>query len=168
MRWFRFEIVLPVLTLVLGYTGTILTERSRDRRTTRRALQAAAVQFERDLMLETQRALYRYAGEVQDFAFAARGESDRTWGAVVGSTWRATAELEMLATRLPAIASRELMGDALAAGQAVTGGDWPGEDEWSDGDRALLDKLVDVLLDIVQRATTMLGDRVRELTYAQR
>ena len=60
------------------------------------------------------------------------------------------------------------MGDVLAAGQAVTGGDWPDEDEWSDDDWALLDKLVDIMLEFEQRATTLLGDRVRELTYAQR
>ena len=37
MRWVSFEIVLPVLTLAIGYSGTFVTERFRDRSATRRA-----------------------------------------------------------------------------------------------------------------------------------
>ena len=54
----------------------------------------------------------------------------------------------------------------LGAGQAVSSGTWPDlQDEWSDDDWALLDKIVDTMLECEQRAALLLGDRLRDLTY---
>src|SRR4051812_45882683 len=45
MRWSHFQDVLPVLTLGIGYGGTFLTERFRDRSAHRRARTAAIADF---------------------------------------------------------------------------------------------------------------------------
>jgi hypothetical protein len=165
MKWNWLRDILPVLTLVIGYCGTIATERMRDR-TERRRHQAAAVdEFERSVILETQDALYAFAGELQDFAFCLRGESDRSYASITDSAWRASARLEMLSTRMESPRARELVDDVLASGQAIIAGSWPDEGDWSDDDRALLDKAVDELLECEQRAATRLGDRLRALTY---
>jgi hypothetical protein len=165
VSWNHFQDILPVLTLAIGYAGTFATERLRDRNEARRSRVAAIDSFERTVLLETQAALYQYAGEMQDFAFALRGESDRRYDAIVGTAWRATAQLEMLATRLQSDAARDAIGDALAAGQSITSNPWPDEEDWSTADRSLLDKLVDQLLECEERASGLLGDRLRTLTY---
>ena len=166
MRWSHFQDVLPVLTLGIGYGGTFLTERFRDRSAHRRARTAAIADFERSLLLDTQEALYQYAGEMQDFAHSLRGEAARSYGTVVETAWRAGARLEMLTTRLESDATRDVLSEVLSAGQAVSSGTWPDvQDEWSDDDWALLDKIVDTMLECEQRAAVMLGDRLRTLTY---
>jgi hypothetical protein len=71
----------------------------------------------------------------------------------------------MLATRLRETDTRDAVGDVLTAGEAITSGSWPGDDEWSPVDRALLEKTVDALLESEQRAALLLGDRLRVLTY---
>jgi hypothetical protein len=161
----QFQAILPALTLAIGYAGTIATERLRSRQEARRLHRDAMVDFERTLVLDVQAAVYEYAGEMQDFAFALRGESDRSYNAIVGTAWRASARLEMLATRLRGSDTREAVADVLAAGQAISGGNWPGDDEWSPVDRVLLEKIVDALLECEQRAALLLGDRLRVLTY---
>ena len=103
---------------------------------------------------------------MQDFAFALRGQSDRSYGKIVGTAWRASAQLEMLTTRVSGEATRDALGEVLADGQAIASGSWPNEDDWSDDDRALLDKAVDALLECEQRAALLLGDRLRALTYS--
>ena len=165
MQWNHFLDILPVLTLAIGYGGTFVTERFRDRNESRRRRTSAIEDFERTLLLDTQDALYGFSGEIQDFAFAVRGESERPYGSIVDSTWRASARLEMLATRLESDETREVIGEVLVAGQSITSGSWPDEHEWSTDDRALLDKSVDDLLECEQRAVTLLGDRLRALTY---
>jgi hypothetical protein len=166
VSWDEFQSILPVLTLAIGYAGTFATERLRDRNEVRRAHATAILDFERNLLLDTQAAVYQCAGELQDFAFALRGEADRPYAAVVGSTWRASAHLEMLATRLESDLVREAIGDVLAAGHAIVAGAWPGDDDWTDADRDLLDKLVDHVLECEARASGLLGDRVRAVMYA--
>ena len=166
MRWNHFQDILPVLTLAIGYAGTFVTERFRDRNEERRARGSAMQNFERSVLLDTQAALYQYAGEMQDFAFALRGQSDRSYSKIVGTAWRASAQLEMLTTRVSGEATRDALGEVLAAGQAIASGSWPNEDDWSDDDRALLDKAVDALLECEQRAALLLGDRLRALTYS--
>jgi hypothetical protein len=161
----QFQAILPALTLAIGYAGTIATERLRGRQENRRLHRDAMVDFERTLLLDVQAAVYEYAGEMQDFAFALRGESDRAYNAIVGTAWRASARLEMLATRLRETDTRDAVGDVLTAGEAITSGSWPGDDEWSPVDRALLEKTVDALLESEQRAALLLGDRLRVLTY---
>jgi hypothetical protein len=166
MRWSHFQDVLPVLTLAIGYGGTFVTERFRDHSANRRARVVAITDFERSLLLETQEALYQYAGEMQDFAHSLRGEAARSYGTVVETAWRAGARLEMLTTRLESDATREVLTDVLGAGQAVSSGTWPDvHDDWSDADWVLLDKLVDTMLECEQRAAIRLGDRLRDLTY---
>jgi hypothetical protein len=166
VSWSGFQDILPVLTLAIGYAGTFATERFRDRHEARRSHRAAMQGFERTLLLETQEALYGYVGEMQDFAFALRGEADRTYGQVVGTAWRASARLEMLATRLSGDETREAVGELLEIGMSITSGEWPSEgDEWTPGERELLDKSVDVLLEHEQHAAGLLGDRLRALTY---
>jgi hypothetical protein len=168
VRWSHFQDILPVLTLAIGYAGTFVTERLRDRNEALRARSAAMLDFERTLLLATQAAVYQYAGELQDFAFALRGEADRTYATVTGTTWRASAHLEMLATRLEHERLREAIGDLLSAGQSIVAGAWPDDDDWTDADRDLLDKLVDQVLDCETRASGLLGDRIRDVTYAAR
>jgi hypothetical protein len=163
MSWSHVQAVLPVLALAVGYAGTFVTERLRDRSEVRRARAAAVLDFERSVLLETQAALYQYAGEMQDFAFALRGESDRSYSTIVATAWRASAQLEMLATRLQSEAARELVGEVLAAGQTIMSSSWP--DDWSDSERALLDKQVDQLLELEAEASGRLGDRLRTLTF---
>ena len=107
MRWNHFQDILPVLTLAIGYAGTFVTERFRDRNEERRARGSAMQNFERSVLLETQAALYQYAGEMQDFAFALRGQSDRSYSKIVGTAWRASAQLEMLTTRVSGEATRD-------------------------------------------------------------
>ena len=166
MRWSHFQDVLPVLTLAIGYSGTFVTERFRDRSANRRAQAVAITDFERSLILDTQEALYQYAGEMQDFAHSLRGEAARSYGNVVETAWRTGARLEMLTTRLESDATREVLNEVLGAGQAVSSGTWPDlQDEWSDDDWALLDKIVDTMLECEQRAALLLGDRLRDLTY---
>jgi hypothetical protein len=165
MRWDSVRELLPVVALVVGYAGTFLTERLRDRGEARRARAAAIRDFERAVLLETQAAVYQYAGEMQDFAFALRGQSDRSYGAIVGSAWRASAQLEMLATRLPSERERDLVGEVIAAGQAIMSSSWP-DDDWSESEQVLLDKLVDQLLELEAEASGRLGDRLRALTFA--
>ena len=81
---------------------------------------------------------------MQDFAHSLRGEAARSYGNVVETAWRAGARLEMLATRLESDETREVLTEVLGAGQAVSSGTWPDvQDEWSDDDWALLDKIVD-------------------------
>jgi hypothetical protein len=168
VRWNHFQDILPILTLAIGYAGTFVTERIRDRNEARRARVGAILDFERNLLLDTQTAVYQYAGELQDFAFALRGEADRAYATVTGTTWRASAHLEMLATRLESARVREAIGDLLAAGQAIVAGAWPDDDDWTDADRDLLDKLVDQALECEARASGLVGDRIREATYEQR
>jgi hypothetical protein len=165
MSWSHVQDVLPVLALAVGYAGTFVTERLRDRSEVRRARAAAVLDFERNVLLETQAALYQYAGEMQDFAFALRGQSDRSYSAIVATAWRASAQLEMLATRLQSEAARELVGEVLAAGQTIMSSSWP-DDDWSESERVLLDKLVDQLLELEAEASGRLGDRLRTLTFA--
>ena len=166
MRWSHFQDVLPVLTLAIGYSGTFVTERFRDRSANRAREAVAITDFERSLILDTQEALYQYAGEMQDFAHSLRGEAARSYGNVVETAWRAGARLEMLTTRLESDATREVLNEVLGAGQAVSSGTWPDlQDEWSDDDWALLDKIVDTMLECEQRAAILLGDRLRDLTY---
>jgi hypothetical protein len=166
MSWSGFQDILPVLTLAIGYAGTFATERFRDRHEARRAHRAAMHGFERTLLLDTQEALYAYAGEMQDFAFALRGEADRTYTMVVGTAWRASARLEMLSTRLSVDETRDAVAALLEVGQSITTGDWPSEtDEWTPEERELLDKSVDVLLEQEQAAALLLGDRLRAVTY---
>jgi hypothetical protein len=74
----------------------------------------------------------------------------------------------MLATRLDSEYVREAIGDLLSAGQSIVAGAWPEGDDWSDADRGLLDKLVDQVLEHEARASGLLGDRVREVSYAAR
>jgi hypothetical protein len=167
MQWNHFQDILPVLTLAIGYGGTFVTEHFRDRSATRRARRVAIDDFERALLLETQEALYQYAGEMQDFAFSLRGQADRSHGTVVETAWRAGARLEMLTTRLGSDETREAIGEVMAAGQAVSSGAWPGADDtWSAADWDLLDKIVDNMLECEQRAAVLLGDRLRALTYS--
>jgi hypothetical protein len=168
VRWNHFQDILPVLTLAIGYAGTFVTERFRNHNEERRARVAAVQNFERSVLLDTQAALYLYAGEMQDFAFALRGQSDRSYSKIVGTAWRASAQLEMLTTRISGESTRDALGEVLATGQAIASGSWPNEDDWSDDDRALLDKAVDTLLDCEQRAALLLGDRLRTLTYSAR
>ncbi|MGH8979237.1 MAG: hypothetical protein ACRDV7_14250 [Acidimicrobiia bacterium] len=166
MKWNHFQDILPVLTLAIGYGGTFVTEAFRDRSANRRARGLAITEFERALLLETQEALYQYAGEIQDFAYSLRGEASRSHGTVVETVWRAGARLEMLATRVESDETREVLGEVLSAGQAVSSGTWPGpDDEWSEDDWMLLDKIVDIMLECEQRAALQLGDRLRDLTY---
>jgi hypothetical protein len=165
MHWSDVRDVLPVLALALGYAGTFLTERLRDRSEVRRARAAAVLDFEREVLLETQTALYQYAGEIQDFALALRGESDRSYSSIVGTAWRASAQLEMLATRLAGDDLRDDIGEVLAAGQAIMSGSWP-DDDWSESESVLLEKLVDQLLEHEARASGSLGDRLRTITFA--
>jgi hypothetical protein len=162
----QFQAILPALTLAIGYAGTIATERLRGRQENRRLHRDAMVDFERTLLLDVQAAVYEYAGEMQDFAFALRGQSERRYNKIVGTAWRASAQLEMLTTRVSGESTRDALGEVLQAGQAIASGAWPNEDEWSDDDRALLDKAVDVLLECEQRAALLLGDRLRTLSYS--
>ena len=166
MRWNHFQDILPVLTLAIGYAGTFVTERFRDHNEARRARVTAMQDFERGVLLDTQAALYQYAGEMQDFAFALRGQTERRYNKIVGTAWRASAQLEMLTTRVSGESTRDALGEVLQAGQAIASGAWPNEDEWSDDDRALLDKAVDALLECEQRAALLLGDRLRTLSYS--
>jgi hypothetical protein len=169
MRWGQFQDVLPVITLALGYVGTFVTERLRDRNERRRGRTTAIADFERALLLDTQEALYQYVGEMQDFAYALRGVGARSYGQVVETSWRAGARLEMLATRLESDRTRETIGEVLGAGMTVSSEAWPdGIDEWTDDERALLDKLVDAMLECEQRAASLLGNRLRALTYGAR
>jgi hypothetical protein len=166
VRWNHFQDVLPVLTLALGYAGTFATERIRDRNERRRSRATTISEFERALLLDTQEALYQYVGEMQDFAYSLRGIGARNYGQVVETSWRAGARLEMLTTRIESDATREALGDVLGAGLVVTSEPWPDTvDDWSDDERALLDKLVDAMLECEQRAAARLGDRLRTLTY---
>ena len=62
MRWNHFQDILPVLTLAIGYAGTFVTERFRDRNEERRARGSAMQNFERSVLLDTQAALVPVRG----------------------------------------------------------------------------------------------------------
>ena len=67
MTWEHFRDVLPVVTLVLGYFGTTLTEKGRDRRTHRQRGVDAAIELQRTTTLEPQEALADHLGIVTRF-----------------------------------------------------------------------------------------------------
>ena len=113
--------------------GTFLTERLPRSERGPAGAGSRDPDFERALLLDTQEALYQYAGEMQDFALSLRGESDRSYGSVVGDRLAGRARSSRCsrpgsrATRL-----REVLGEVLAAGQAVIVGHVARLDEWSD------------------------------------
>ena len=73
MTWNQFRDVLPIITLVLGYFGTTLTETRREHRAERQRRIDAASDFQRTTMLELQDAL------LDHFTCLARFVADRAW-----------------------------------------------------------------------------------------
>ena len=90
MTWNRFVSVLPVLTLVLGYVGSLHTERWREERSRSRQAVDRVLELEREALIEIQDILDTFAGDwigvLRSYNASLESGEEWSWVAAGGAT----------------------------------------------------------------------------------
>lgn len=164
MTWDQFRDLLPVLTFVAGYLGSLLTEFVRERLSQTARRSEARTEFQKENLLALQGAFTDVVSLSQEAMYDRLAATDRRLDAdLADRAWRAHMNVHVYAVRVLDDELRRYADDLTTAAYRMTfGRETRGDDVAADEELSKSER-IDAMMILHEEAEERLGEVLRKL-----